>query len=111
MRNLQSIQKECHKIAVEKGWHERKHPRSFGDLIALCHSELSEALEAYREKGSVHAVWHRGFKPEGVPVELADTVIRILDICETFGIDLEHEILMKMEYNRTRKQRHGGKFL
>lgn len=48
-------------------------------------------------------------KPEGVPVELADTVIRVLDTCEAYGIDLGFEIRRKMEYNETRAFRHGGR--
>lgn len=50
-------------------------------------------------------------KPEGIPSELADIVIRVMDICGMYGIDLEKAILEKMEYNRTRPMRHGGKKL
>ncbi|OHE41493.1 MAG: hypothetical protein A2Y16_05485 [Tenericutes bacterium GWF2_57_13] len=50
-------------------------------------------------------------KPEGIPSELADIVIRVMDICGYHGIDLEAAIAEKMEYNRTRPMRHGGKKL
>jgi NTP pyrophosphatase (non-canonical NTP hydrolase) len=50
-------------------------------------------------------------KPEGVPSELADVVIRALDFAETWGIDLESIIAEKVEYNATRGHRHGGKAL
>ena len=50
-------------------------------------------------------------KPEGVPSELADVVIRIGDICGYFGIDLEAAILEKLEYNKSRSYRHGNKVL
>lgn len=48
-------------------------------------------------------------KPEGVAVELADCVIRILDYCGHAGIDLEEAIRIKHEYNKSRPYRHGGK--
>lgn len=38
--------KEVHQNAVDHGWWG--DPRSFGELIALCHEELSEALREYR---------------------------------------------------------------
>lgn len=50
-------------------------------------------------------------KPEGVPVELADAAIRLLDNCENAGIDLGYEIRRKMRYNETRAFRHGGRNL
>ena len=41
---------ECHQIAVDRGWHEE--PRTFGDFIALIHSEVTEAVEAYEKAGT-----------------------------------------------------------
>ncbi len=49
-------------------------------------------------------------KPEGFPIELADVVIRIGDLCHALGIDLEAAILLKMNYNSTRPHKHGRKF-
>ena len=51
----------------------------------------------------------RSKKPEGVAVELADCVIRIMDYCGHAGIDIEEAIRIKHEYNKTRPYRHGGK--
>lgn len=50
-------------------------------------------------------------KTEGIPSELADTVIRIFDLCGYYGIDLETAILEKMKYNKVRPYRHGGKII
>jgi len=50
-------------------------------------------------------------KPEGIPSELADIVIRVCDMCGWYGIDLEAAIKEKMEYNKNRPYKHGGKKL
>jgi NTP pyrophosphatase (non-canonical NTP hydrolase) len=48
-------------------------------------------------------------KPEGIPIELADVIIRICDTCGQYGIDLDRAIRLKMEYNKTRPYKHGKK--
>ncbi|MFA4888127.1 MAG: hypothetical protein WC628_00940 [Candidatus Omnitrophota bacterium] len=90
--------RECHGIAKEKGWWEDQ--RNEGELIALMHSELSEALEAMRNHGA----------KEHVAEELADCCIRIFDYCGARDIDLEDALLKKIAYNKTRPYRHGKKF-
>ena len=96
--------------AKTKGWHD--DDRTFGELIALCHSELSEALEEHRN-GKLCTETYTGekMKPEGIPIELADVLIRIADMCGKYDIDLEQAVKTKMEYNRTRPHRHGGKVI
>lgn len=111
---INELIEQAHQTAEEKGWHEGK--RTFGELIALCHSELSEALEEYR-KGCLPnqtAYEHPSAglpKPIGVPIELADVLIRIFDLCGVYGIDLEGALKIKMEYNKTRPYRHGNKVI
>lgn len=115
--DIRTAQLEVHRTAVEHGWWQSDRIRTFGDLIALCHSELSEALEAYRDTGdlgleeaSAAPLHADGLnKPEGIDVELADVVIRIMDMCGWYGINLENAIKVKMAYNKTRPMRHGGK--
>ena len=51
----------------------------------------------------------RSHKPEGIAVELADCIIRILDYCGHENIDIENVIKIKHEYNKTRSYKHGGK--
>lgn len=80
----------------------------FGTLIALCHSELSEALEEYREGRTPQDMI---YPKTGIPYELADTIIRIFDICGQYEIDLESAILSKMAYNKERTYKHGGKVI
>jgi NTP pyrophosphatase (non-canonical NTP hydrolase) len=89
-------QKEVHQNAIQKGWWETKRP--LPELLCLIHSEVSEALEVIR--GS-----HDGTLGE----EMADVVIRVMDLCEAYDIDLEVEIMRKHAFNRERPYRHGGK--
>ena len=110
-----------HQNAKDHGWYE--NPRSFPEVIALMHSELSEALEEHRDgKPMVYCdhLHHENCtcdcescderrKPEGIAIELADCIIRILDTCAYMGIDIEAAIMLKHEYNKTRPYRHGGK--
>lgn len=110
MGQITELVQEAHQTAIEHGWWER--PPEFGTLIALCHSELSEALEEYREGQIPCRLYHgENGKPEGIPAELADVVIRIFDICERYHIDLETAILDKMQYNKGRLYKHGGKLV
>ena len=127
--NIKALTKAIHENAVEHGWWEEE--RSFPEIIALCHSELSEALEEYRNRFGVDETYytcscepgnestsphvckfcHSGQKPEGIAIELADCIIRILDYCGKMDIDIENAILTKHEYNKTRPYRHGGKVI
>lgn len=89
--------REAHVTAVDKGWWET--PRPILELICLMHCELSEAAEAYRNKEG----------DERIVEELADVLIRIFDLCGARNWDLEKAVLRKMEFNKTRPHRHGGK--
>lgn len=104
--SLNQLAQDAHQLAKEKGWYDTE--RTFPELIALCHSELSEALEEYRS-GDLIAGLYMDEKPEGVAIELADLIIRVADMAGFYGIDLDKAVAVKMAYNRTRPYRHGNK--
>jgi NTP pyrophosphatase (non-canonical NTP hydrolase) len=105
-KSLQDLTDEIREINISKGWRPAEGgpgDNTFGDYLALLHSEVSEALEAYRDHRladatttTVHATPPHGRpKPQGVGSELADVLIRLLDMCDVFGIaafDMDCEI-------------------
>lgn len=108
---LNDFAKEVHKNAVAHGWWDDSP--SFPEIIALCHCELSEALQEYRaippDSLFACAANYQGDEPVGIAVELADCILRILDYCAAQGIDIDAVLRAKHEYNKTRPYRHGGK--
>lgn len=103
MTDFTRLQRIAWAIAEDKGFHEGdeegEDARSRAKILALIHSEVSEALEADREGDE-----------ENYREELADIVIRIMDHAESEGIDLEEEIVSKMEENEQREYKHGKKY-
>ena|SRR6266487_469189 len=108
--NIKDLIVNSHKISTEKGWNENG-PRPIPELLCLIHSEVSEALEEYRNGSPPTHMYYTGSndKPEGFPIEIADIVIRIADLCGQYNIDLEKAIEIKQVFNKTRPMRHGGK--
>lgn len=102
---VEELQTAIHANAIDHGWWDT--PRSFAEVIALCHSELSEALEADRNGGPLSTKCP-GYSQ--VAEELADCIIRILDYAERAGVDMAAVIAAKHAFNKTRPYRHGKRY-
>ena len=104
--DINKLIEKSHGIAISKGWWDQE--REIPELIALIHSELSEALEEYRVSENLD-IRYKNNKPEGFVVELADVLIRIFDLSGKYKIDLNKALETKLKYNETREYRHGNK--
>lgn len=135
IEGLKRLMEIAHFIARKKGWWDKFTnargrveigPDALLGRIMLQATELAEAAECVRdgqrdlrfehpESGVKYALssdWselRNGFKPEGLPAEWADVVIRIFDDARALGIDLGYAIAVKMYHNQFRKHRHGGR--
>ena len=126
-KSLNELRDEAFACSTSHGFYEDGEP-NFGMRLALIHSEVSEALEDFRSGKRVGEIWYltpKGektpygarseggqvvlHKPCGIPSELADVIIRVLDLAGANGIDIEKAVLEKMAYNMTRPHKHGRK--
>jgi hypothetical protein len=131
---FQNVQRNVHQNSKDKGFWEGPENANVPTKLMLIVSELAEAMEEHRnyeegsklfkeirygyvnDEGIVQFEQKRDketgkalLKPEGFAIEMADAVIRIMDLCEHLGIDLADAIMIKADYNRGREKMHGGK--
>src|SRR5574340_1004702 len=129
------LMQDIHTDNIDRGWwngvlvgtsdvldpSKAEHRSAVFEKHLLVHNELSEAVEEIRNGNTFRTVGYvrseapvygggkAPEKPVGFPTEIADAVIRLLDLAAACGINLETVIAEKLAYNRTRGYRHGGK--
>ena len=91
---IRELTKLCHDTAKEKGFWDKE--RNIGEALMLIVTELSEAMEAHRVQDK-----------ENFKEELADTFIRLFDLCGGLNIDIQEEIEKKSQKNKSRPYKHG----
>lgn len=123
---INDLAKQVHENAKSKGFFDS--PKNIGEMLCLIHSEVSEALEADRNNNYADNHYLQEMEAEGYTWkdsemsfrsafekciknsfedELADIMIRVMDLAAFKGIDLEYHIKHKMQYNSLREYKHG----
>lgn len=123
---INRLSKEVHANAQSKGFFDDK--KNIGEMLCLIHSEVSEALESDRNEqyaSMTETLWDdmnrdldddyfkHAFKEyckDTFEDELADIMIRVMDLAAFKGVDLERHIKAKMRYNALRPHKHGKKY-
>lgn len=99
------IEADAHKNSVDHGFWEGEQNEA--EKLCLMHSELSEALESLR-KGNPPDKHLPQYK--NIEVELADLIIRVMDLSGAKGYRVAEAVVDKMSFNRNRPHKHGKKF-
>lgn len=135
MTNLNELATEIFEANAAKGFWDRHRPLTETTMLII--TELAEAVEEeragnaglyYRDVPSNEVVLvgdtyadqdglvrtkprtSAPLKPEGVDVELIDSLIRLLDLLGSRGTDVEELLRQKLAFNQTRGRRHGKSF-
>lgn len=115
--NVTELVQEIHQAAKDKGFWDKE--RNVGEMLMLVVSELGEAIEAHRKNrllsvdrpvvvaSAEDVKWFEANVKDTFEDEIADAVIRLMDMAGGLGIDLERHIKAKLAYNKTRARLHG----
>lgn len=108
---LNDLAKRIHSDAKSMGWYDKGKTKTDVESLMMVVTELAEAVEELRNGHEPVYTYAESPKPEGWGVEIADAIIRLIDLAEYKGLDLESIIDQKLKYNLTRGYRHGGKLV
>lgn len=125
MATMNLLAGKIHDVNVKNGFYEEE--KNIGEMLALIHSEVSEGLEALRkgneyknpqalrgildhQKDDLFKVAFERNVKDSFEDELADAIIRILDLCAYKDIDIDAHVKAKLRYNSLRPYKHGKKF-
>lgn len=100
-QSVAQLQEVCHGLAREAGWWDNRDltdPQTIPACLCLVHSEISEAMEGARKNRMDDHLPHR----KALEVELADAMIRILDLAGAYQLDLGGALVEKLVYNTQR---------
>ena len=116
-----SMQIAAHKVNDENGWWNKRRlmksllneaghhyePHLAIELLGLASTEISEAIEAARKHHRDD--WGDATTKDTMVRECAGTVVRLMDLCEYFGLPLGEAIIQEVRSNQGRGHKHGGK--
>ncbi len=122
---LRDLSEAIHDLAVAKGWWTKElklTPQSgetahvglswedrFSECCMNITGEVSELYEAYRANKLDAPCDKKDTGLTCAEEELADIIIRTLDLASAMNVDIGEAILKKHEYNKSRSYRHGNK--
>lgn len=112
MRFIENWQKVVHDQNVKNGFYDGEGSQDLHRKLLLIISEICEAQEELRAGHKPEEIYFNpgSDKPEGFSIELADASIRIMDILQFVGVNLETAMNLKHDYNLTRPHLHNKKF-
>lgn len=114
---LNTLATEIHDNAVKHGFYDKQ--KEIGTLLMLIVSELGEAINADRAgkhcsikllPDNIHKQQFEDAVKDTFEDEIADTIIRLLDLCGYLSIDIDKHITEKMRYNANRERLHGKQY-
>ena len=97
-------QGEAHKYAIKQGFWNDYSVNQIPIKLCLIHSEISEAMEADR------TIYDSIKRKEAIGEELADVILRVLDLSEFLRIDIEKLVETRHNYNKTRSYKHDKRY-
>jgi NTP pyrophosphatase (non-canonical NTP hydrolase) len=112
VRIIEEWQRVIHANNKAKGFYDGPQAENLHTKLVLAIGEISEAVEELRAGHEPTEIYYHddSLKPEGFGIEVADCVIRLMDVCEHLGIDLERCMTLKHNYNVNRPYKHGKVF-